>query len=108
MLFRSVTMDNVNAVPNYYNSIHKEIEQNKQSGLVKYYFNLNIEEYEMLMYLIENKKDVFELLRNYFGNPMLKPFSNYLKECYPEVVMTRFMSDCYSEASGAMKKLLWD
>ena len=62
----------------------------------------------MLMYLIENKKDVFELLRNYFGNPMLKPFFNYLKECYPEVVMTRFMSDCYSEASGAMKKLLWD
>ena len=41
----SVTMDNVNAVPNYYNSIHQEIEQNKQSGLVKYYFNLNIEEY---------------------------------------------------------------
>ena len=104
----SVTMDNVNAVPNYYNSIHQEIEQNKQSGLVKYYFNLNIEEYEMLMYLIENKKDVFELLRNYFGNTMLKPFSNYLKECYPEVVMTRFMSDCYNEASRIMKKLLWD
>lgn len=104
----SVTMDNVNAVPKYYNSIHKEIEQNKQSELVKYYFNLNIEEYEMLMYLVENKKDVFELLKNYFINPILKPFSNYLRECYPEVVMTRFMSDCYSEASSAMKNLLWD
>lgn len=55
----SVTMDNVNAVPKYYNSIHKEIEQNKQSELVKYYFNLNIEEYEMLMYLVENKKRRF-------------------------------------------------
>ena len=104
----SVTMDNVNAVPNYYNSIHQEIEQNKQSGLVKYYFNLNIEEYEMLMYLVENKKDVFELLRNYFDNPILKPFSNYLRECYPEIVMTKFMSDCYNEASREMRKLLWD
>lgn len=104
----SVTMDNVNAVPNYYNSIHREIEQKKQSGLVKYYFNLNIEEYEMLMYLVENKKDVFELLRNYFDNSTLKPFSNYLRECYPEIVMTRFMSDCYNEASREMRKLLWN
>lgn len=97
----SVTMDNVNDVPNYYNSIHQEIEQNKQGGLVKYYFNLNIEEYEMLMYLIENKKDVFELLRNYFDNPMLKPFSNYLKECYPEVVMPRFIgNNVYIDMKG--------
>ena len=34
----SVTMDNVNAVPNYYNSIHQEIEQNKQKWFSKVLF----------------------------------------------------------------------
>ena len=39
----SITLDNINAVPNYYNKIHEEIEEKKKCELVHYYFNFNID-----------------------------------------------------------------
>lgn len=103
----SVTMDNINAVPNYYNEIHKKIENQKKCSKTKYYFNLNIEEYEMLMYLIEQQYDIFGLLKEYYDNEKLNPFCNFLQERYSGIQMTGFMEELYREASQNMKKMLF-
>lgn len=103
----AVTMDNINAIPNYYNAIHKEIVENKKSCVVKYFFNLNIEEYEMLMYLMEQGHDIFLILREYFKNNKLKPFSSYVLEKYTDIGMTNFMEHCYKNASDKMKTILF-
>ena len=103
----SVTIDSINAVPNYYNSVHKNIEMEKKCVKTKYYFNFNIEEYEMLMCLAERQKDIFGLLKEYYENEKLKPFSNYLLEKYPDIGMTSFMETVYQEASDKMKNMLF-
>lgn len=103
----SVTIDSINAVPNYYNSVHKNIETEKKCVKTKYYFNFNIEEYEMLMCLAERQKDIFGLLKEYYENEKLKPFSNYLLEKYSDIGMTSFMETVYREASEKMKNMLF-
>lgn len=103
----SVTLDNINAVPNYYNAIHEEIDENKKCGLVRYYFNFSIEEYEMLLYLIECGEDIFSILREYFSRDILSPFSNYVRERVPEIGMTKFMGKNYKAATDKMKSILW-
>ena len=104
----SVTMDNINAVPDYYNEIYKKIETEKKCEKTKYYFNFNIEEYEMLMYLVEQQQDIFCLLKEYYENEKLKPFINYLLEKYPKIGMTSFMEMLYQEASEKMKDMLYE
>lgn len=104
----SVTMDNINAIPHYFNDIHTTIEAEKKCEKTKYYFNFNIEEYEMLMYLVEKEHNIFSLLRDYFGLFKIKPFSNYILEKYPGVNMTSFMEKIYKEASDNMKKLYFN
>mgnify|MGYP004514329895 CR=1 FL=1 len=103
----SVTLDNINAVPNYYNAIHEEIDENKKCGLVRYYFNFSIEEYEMLLYLIECGEDIFSILREYFSEDILSPFSNYARERVSEIGMTKFMEKNYKAATDKMKSILW-
>lgn len=103
----AVTMDNINAVPDYYNEIHTNIEKEKVCKNTKYYFNFSIEEYEMLMYLLEQGNDIFALLSDYYDNERLKPFSNYLQENYGEIGRTIFMEKLYQEATGRMKDLLF-
>lgn len=100
----SVTMDNINAVPEYYDRIHKDIEKEKKCMKSKYYFNFNIEEYEMLMYLIEQKVDIFSLLKEYYNNDNLTPFSNYLLGDYPYIEMCTFIEDLYQEATERAKE----
>lgn len=102
----SVTLDNINAIPNYYNTIHKEISEKKKCALVHYYFNLSIEEYEMLLYLIEQDIDIFKILREYFTNRVLSPFSNYVREKVDSVNMTRFMEENYKAATYKMESML--
>lgn len=104
----SVTLDNINAVPKYYNDVHKDVEDGKKCGKTKYYFNFNIEEYEMLMYLVEHQQDIFCLLQEYYDNEKLKPFSNYLQEKFPEIGMTDFMEKLYQESSEKMKEMLFE
>lgn len=104
----SVTMDNINAVPNYYNAIHNRINKEKKCSKTKYYFNFSIEEYEMLLYLIEQQYNIFSLLKDYSENEKLKPFSNYLHEKYADIKMTTFMEKIYHEASEEMKGMLFD
>lgn len=103
----SVTLDNINAVPNYYNTIHKEIGEKKKCELVNFYFNFSIEEYEMLLYLIEQGIDIFPVLREYFTKGILAPFSNYVRERVPDINMTEFMERNYKAASDKMKSILW-
>lgn len=101
----SVTMDNINAVPKYYNDVHRDVEAGKKCKKTKYYFNFSIEEYEMLMYLAEQQQDIFSLLRRYFEKKELRPFGNYLQEKFPEIGMTAFMERLYQEASVEMKEM---
>jgi len=103
----SVTMDSINAVPDYYNDIHRKIERGKICDKTKYYFNLNIEEYEMLLYLMEKRYDIFGLLQDYYNNDRLKPFSNYIQEKCGEIGMTDFMEKVYQEASEKMKEMVF-
>ncbi|MBQ7009264.1 MAG: hypothetical protein IJN05_08635 [Ruminococcus sp.] len=103
----SVTMDNINAVPNYYNNIHKTIDNEKKCDKTKYYYNFNIEEYEMLLYLIEKNYDIFAILKDYYNCQKLKPFSNFLLEIYPDISMTSFMKNIYKEAAEEMKKIVF-
>lgn len=101
----SVTMDNINAVPNYYNAIHSAIKKRKKSQKTKCFFNFNIEEYEMLMYLLEQKCNIFALLNDYYENTQLKPFSTYLQEKYPEVGRTTFMEKLFKEKIKGIREL---
>lgn len=101
----SVTMDNINAVPDYYNEIHKNIQKREVCEKTKYYYNFSVEEYEMLMYLLERQYDVFGILRDYYNSKALRPFSNYLQERYEDIGMTDFMEDLYDKASKRMKEL---
>ena len=103
----SVTMDNINAVPEYYNEVYKQIEANKKCAKTQYYFNLSIEEFEMMMVLMERNQDIFALLKEYFGNSALKPFSSFLQERYSDIGMTQFMDYLYREASETMKNMLF-
>ena len=102
----SVTLDNVNAVPNYYNAIHKEIIDKKKCGNVKYYFNFSIEEYEILISLIEKDINVFQLLREYFNDQSLEPFSNYVRNKFTDIMMTNLIQKIYKEATEKMKSIL--
>lgn len=103
----SVTLDNINAVPNYYNAIHKEISKNKKCKVVHYYYNFSIEEYEMLLYLIEKEIDIFSILREYFNGRVLAPFSNYIREKESTIDMTEFMNKNYKKVADKMKSTLW-
>lgn len=103
----AVTLDNINAVPDYYNEIHKRIAAQKKCSKTKYYYNFNVEEYEMLMYLLERECDIFSLLKDYYESKFLKPFSNYLHERYGDIQMTAFMEELYHEASEKMKEMLF-
>ena len=85
---------------------NKEISEKKKCTLVRYYFNLSIEEYEMLLYLIEQDIDIFEILREYFTNRVLSPFSNYVREKVGSVNMTRFMEENYKAATNKMESML--
>ena len=102
----SVTLDNINAVPNYYNAIHKAISDKKKCEKVKYYFNFSIEEYEILLSLIENNVDVFNLLREYFNEQLLEPFGNYVRNKFANIKMPTLIENIYKEASDKMRSIL--
>lgn len=99
----SVTMDNVNAVPAYLNSIVNSINEKKQSPKTKYFFNFNIEEFEMLMYLAEQDIDIFKILAGYFAIDRILPFSEYLRsELKLLVKQTNFINFWLTEARDLM------
>lgn len=101
----SVTMESINAVPEYYESIYQAIETDKKSAVTKYYFNFNIEEYESLMNLLENGIDIFALLKKYFNLEYLIPFSSFIKEEGYEMTGTKFMDNIFIEATNKMKEM---
>ncbi|WP_321834363.1 hypothetical protein [Clostridium butyricum] len=96
----SVTMDNINAVPKYYDEIYKKVEKNKKSPLTKYIYNFNIEEYELLMYLVEMNYNVIEILEDYFNRQIIEPFKSYLHKKFPnEIMRPKFLNTIYKELS---------
>lgn len=100
----SVTMDNINAIPDRINEMHNTIETEKKCDKVKYYFNFSIDEYEMLMYLVESGMDIFAILKDYFDTVRLAPFGNYIIDRYP-IKKTSFMTKVFEQATERMKAL---
>lgn len=103
----SVTMDNVNAVPAYYKEIYKVIDSKKESPLTKYVYNLNVEEYEQLMYYAENNFDIISILKDYFESQTLLPFTMYLSKRFTESkdLKTKFMNSEYSDFRNKVKEM---
>ena len=60
----------------------------------------------MLLFLIENGVDIFQVMQEYFLERNLSPFSNYVMERFPNVNMTKFMEKNYKAATDKMKKML--
>lgn len=52
----SVTMDSINAVPDYYEHCKNDIEKRKRSTCLKKFYNINIEELEMYLILLETTR----------------------------------------------------
>ena len=103
----SVTMDNIEANPFYYEKIFEEIERKKTCTKVVGCFNFSIADYEMLMCAAEDGADVFELLKEYFSLKELPPFGNYLRKKMPKLsTMTDFMKHWYNEACSKMMSML--
>ncbi len=103
----SVTMDNINAVPGYLSDITERIvDKKKETGVVEHYYNMSIDEYEMLMRLLETGKDIFSILLEYSELPEMLPISNFLRIKNGEPIsMTAFMKEIYQSASEKMKSL---
>ena len=104
----SVTMDSINAVPGYYNCIHNKIAQNKKCDKVRCFFNFSVEEYEMLLCLVESGEDIFPFLKEYFENNLLLPFGNYILDRYPGTGRTKFMEGIFKQATNEMKVFLFE
>lgn len=103
----SVTLDSIEANPFYYEKIYGEIEKNKICDKVKCYFNFSIAEYEMLMCAVESGENICELLSEYFSLDVLSPFSTFLQQRASKLpTMTKFMKECYTEASAKMLEML--
>lgn len=76
-------MDSINAVPDYYEHCKNDIEKRKRSTCLKKFYNINIEELEMLLFMVEKQYDIFELLDQYFAEKYMMPLSNYIKSKCP-------------------------
>lgn len=103
----SVTTDNVNAVPSYYEEIYKTIDEKKKSSITKYVYNLNVEEYEQLMYYAENNFDIISILKDYYESQTLIPFTMYLSKKYTNSsdLKTKFMNSTYLEFTSTIRDI---
>lgn len=103
----SITTDNINAVPSYYEEIYKVIDKEKKSPITKYVYNLNIEEYEQLMYYAENNFDIVSILKDYYESQTLIPFTMYLSKKYTDSLglKTKFMDSTYREFSYTIRDM---
>ena len=61
----------------------------------------------MLLYLIEKGTDIFPILREYFTESILEPFSNYVRNIVPDIGMSTFTQRTFAEATEKMKAILW-
>lgn len=103
----SVTMDSINAVPKYYEDIFNRIESQKICDKTKYYFNFSIEEYEILMYLLENGIDIFSVLESYYHKKTLSPFITYVEDRFAKLDLPSFTNEQYRAFSENMKRFLF-
>lgn len=104
----SVTMDNINAVPLYYEEIFKEVERNKKSKITKYIYNFSIEEYELLIYLVEKKDNVIQILEEYYSQKTIEPFKSYLFRNFPsEEMYSECVDTIFKEAGDKIKDRLF-
>ncbi len=102
----SVTMDSIGAVPGYLSRAHKLIDEKKKSKKTKYYFNFSIEEYEILMFLLEQEMDIFEVLKQYFCTCELPMFSDFISGMDIEIKMPTFTKELYKQYVEKLNKYL--
>ena len=75
--------------------------------MTKYVYNLSVEEYERLMYYVEENADIISILRDYFESETLLPFTTFLSMRYPDAtdVKTKFMETMYKEFAEKVRPL---
>ena len=89
------------------NKFMAKSKKNKICDKVKCYFNFSIAEYEMLMCAVESGENICELISEYFSLDVLSPFSTFLQQRASKLpTMTKFMKECYTEASAKMLEML--
>lgn len=104
----SVSMDSINAVPEYINTCVETVNNKKKAAVLKGFFNISIEELEMFLFMIESGEDVFALTEKYLNNKALMPFSNFMEqESKVEIKMTSFMKRQYDAFVDKMRKAYW-
>ena len=54
----------------------------------------------------EKDINIFQLLREYFNDQSLEPFSNYVRKKFTDIMMTNLIQKIYKEATEKMKSIL--
>jgi len=105
-----VSMEKVQMIGSIVSRAEIQIKENQINTLIKGFFNINIEEYEVLCHLFSSGENVTELLQGWFqeikGNPkMVIPFSNLCAEKGIKYVQLKYVSGLFDEATNEMRSL---
>lgn len=104
----SVTVDAIQAVPDYYNKAIHKIEQEKLNKKSKYFINLSIRDFEYLLSMAENGIDIFKLIREYLDTKKLLPFYNFAnKKTSHKPVRTEYMEKIYKQFAENVKRIIF-
>lgn len=107
----SVTFENthlsVNSYYDYATNLLEVGEFSIKNSNIKAFFNFGIEEFECIIWLIENGYDIFDILIKYFKNSRSIPLYNFLlNEGIEFQVVPDFLNNIYSEALNAFENIL--
>ena len=109
VIILSITVDSIQAVPNYINRAINEINSNKTLPNLKYFYNLSIHEYECLLSMVENNKDIYKIIESYLNQKTIQPFLSFATEFYNHnIVRTSYMEDFFLESTKVLGKSLFN
>lgn len=93
----SVTMSSINASNDFVNSCLNQINKNKICKESKYFYNMNVLEFEKFIQIVENGFDPFIILKEYskvqVSDPFINNISSYLKKCktkFPSLLLNSY------------------
>ena len=108
LIVLSITVDSVQAVPDYYNKAIRDIFSKVTLEKIKYCLNLNIREFEFLLSMVENGIDIFHVIESYLSQPLLRPFVAYAMELTGHsFIRTQYMEQIFKECSASLHDSLF-
>ncbi|QAS52353.1 hypothetical protein [Halobacillus litoralis] len=107
----SVTTNKCRSLGSFENFVKDKLKDVRESDLIKGFVNLDIEEFEALCYLISKKRSIFNIVNEFFDNP-LTSFKDFLYQRNfpmkrPKFIDKRIMDafDNTLEALGSKEKV---